>query len=254
MGDEGARPLLHVERASRICLDLPIQLGNWPPRRCPRQASLLGQGREEVGQSPRPPPSPEARNRWCRHCLLRRHLRCLQRRPHRLLRGRAPPVRLRRCRSPHPDGEARRRGQALRRSHPHRHEEVNFISRTWYYKSIIDPFREFSSTSPEEKESAERRRSNYIPTILFLLMSIRMPDGKKSSWGGEGDSEAGNGRAYVCGCISRDAALYVSRAFFLAKYFLFSLSRHKLKKKNRNCLFLMFFFFYKEVYLLIVIF
>jgi len=82
--------------------------------------------------------------------------------------------------APHRDGEARRRGQALRRSHPHRHEEVNFISRTWYYKSIIDLFREFSSTSPEEKESAERRRSNYIPTILFLLMSIRMPDGKKA--------------------------------------------------------------------------
>merc|ERR1712142_163826 len=126
---EGARPLLHVERASRLRLDLPIQLGNWSPRRCPRQAPLHGQGREEVGQGPRPPPSPEARNRWCRHRLLRRHLRCLQRRPHRLLRGRAPPVRLRRCWSPHRDGEARGRGQALRRAHPHRHEEVNKISR-----------------------------------------------------------------------------------------------------------------------------
>merc|ERR1719370_1135793 len=46
--DEGARPLLHVERASRIRPDLPIQLGNWPPRRCPRQASRHGQGREEA--------------------------------------------------------------------------------------------------------------------------------------------------------------------------------------------------------------
>merc|ERR1712142_1130893 len=91
------------------------------------------------------PPWPRTRRSWTKSStssvsrsaepvvstlLLRRHLRCLQRRPHRLLRGRAPPVRLRRCRSPHRDGEARRRGQALRRSHPHRHEEVNFISRT----------------------------------------------------------------------------------------------------------------------------
>merc|ERR1739847_255070 len=49
-----------------------------------------------------------------------------------------------------------------------------------YMGSIIDLFREFSSTSPEEKESAERRRRSNIPTILFLLMSIRMPDGKKA--------------------------------------------------------------------------
>merc|ERR1712121_478671 len=41
---EGGRPLLHVERASRLRLDLPIQLGNWSPCRCPRQAPLLGQG------------------------------------------------------------------------------------------------------------------------------------------------------------------------------------------------------------------
>merc|ERR1712142_327588 len=39
---EGARPLLHVERASRLRLDLPIQLGNWSPRRCPRQAPRHG--------------------------------------------------------------------------------------------------------------------------------------------------------------------------------------------------------------------
>merc|ERR1712149_122725 len=72
--DEGARPLLHVERASRLRLDLPIQLGNWSPCRCPRQAPPHGQGREEVGQGPRSPPSPEARYRWCRHRLQRRHL------------------------------------------------------------------------------------------------------------------------------------------------------------------------------------
>merc|ERR1712198_550684 len=118
-------------------LTCPSNLGTGL-RRCPRQASLLGQGREEVGQSPRPPPSPEARNRWCRHRLLRRHLRCLQRRPYRLLRGRAPPVRLRRCRSPHRDGEAGRRGQALRRSHPRHHEEVNASS-----ASSFSPFPPF---------------------------------------------------------------------------------------------------------------
>merc|ERR1711915_708388 len=41
------------------------------------------------------------------------------------LRGRTPPVRLRRRRSPHRDGEARRRRQVLRRPHPRHHEEVN---------------------------------------------------------------------------------------------------------------------------------
>merc|ERR1711931_607650 len=66
---------------------------------------------------------------------------------------------------------------------------------------------------------------------------------KKSSWGGEGDSDAGNGRAYLCGCICRDAASYISRAFFLAKYFLFSLSRHKLKKKTEIVYSSCFFFY-----------
>merc|ERR1712098_109821 len=115
----------HVERASRLRLDLPIQLGNWSPCRRPRQAPRLGQGREEVGQSLGSPPSPEAWYRWCRHRLQRRHLRHFQRWPYRLLRGRSPPVRVRRRRPPHRDGEARRRRQALRRPHPRHHEEVN---------------------------------------------------------------------------------------------------------------------------------
>merc|ERR1711962_754892 len=111
---------------------------------------------------------------------------------------------------------------------------------------IIDLFREFSSTSPEEKESAERRRSNYIPTILFLLMSIRMPDEKKSSWGGEGDfrTRGIRVRVYMRMYVQRCGSVYVTRFFFFSRYVSpFSLSRRKLKKKKRNCLFLMFFFF-----------
>merc|ERR1712142_420288 len=188
---------------------------------------------------------------------FRRYLRCLQRRPYRLLRGRPPPVRLRRCWSPHRDGEARGRGQALRRAHPHRHEEVNKISRMRYYKLIIDLFREFaSSTSPEEKESAERRRSNYIPTILFLLMSMsecRME--KKGSWGGEGDfrTRGIRVRVYMRMYMQRCGSRICHALFFSLCYLLFSLSRRKLKKKPK--LFIPHvFFFYKEVYLLIVIF
>merc|ERR1712212_1038166 len=112
---------------------------------------------------------------------------------------------------------------------------------------IIDLFREFSSTLPEEKESAERRRSNYIPMILFLLMSIRMPDGKKSSWGGEGDfrTRGIRVRVYMRMYMQRCGFRICHALFFLASYLLFSLSRRKLKK-TRNCLFLMFFFFIKK--------
>merc|ERR1711915_477211 len=112
---------------------------------------------------------------------------------------------------------------------------------------IIDLFREFSSTSPEEKESAERRRSNYIPTILFLLMSIRMPDGKKSSWGGEGDfrTRGIRVRVYVCADVYAEMRLpYMSRPFF---------SLLTQIKKKPEIVYSSCFFFYKEVYLLIVI-
>merc|ERR1712183_756951 len=120
------------------------------------------------------------------------------------------------------------------------------------YMGIIDLYREFaSSTSPEEKESAERRRSNYIPTILFLLMSMsecRME--KKSSWGGEGDfrTRGIRVRVYMRMCLCRDAALRIRHAlFFSLRISFFSLSRRKLKK-TRNCLFLMFFFIKKFIY------
>merc|ERR1739847_81178 len=114
-----------------------------------------------------------------------------------------------------------------------------------YYKSIIDLFREFSSTSPEEKESAERRRSNYIPTILFLLMSIRMPDGKKAP-GEEREIRTRGMGARIYADVYAEMRLRIFHAlFFLLSISFFSLSRHKLKK-NRNCLFLMFFFFIKK--------
>merc|ERR1712183_772292 len=115
------------------------------------------------------------------------------------------------------------------------------------YMGIIDLFREFaSSTSPEEKESAERRRSNYIPTILFLLMSMsecRME--KKSSWGGGGDfrTRGIRVRVYMRMCLCRDAALRICHAlFFSLRISFFSLSRRKLKKKPEivysSCFFL----------------
>merc|ERR1712168_76797 len=52
--------------------------------------------------------------------------------------------------------------------------------------------------------------------------------------------------------MQRCGSPYMSRAFFLATYLLFSLSRRKLKKNPK--LFIPHVFFYKEVYLLIVIF
>merc|ERR1711931_610185 len=69
---------------------------------------------------------------------------------------------------------------------------------------------------------------------------------KKSSWGGEGDSDAGNGRAYLCGCICRDAASYISRAFFLAKYFPFFSLSTQIKKKPKLFIPHVFFFFIKK--------
>merc|ERR1712142_113439 len=81
--------------------------------------------------------------------------------------------------------------------------------------------------NPEEKESAERRRSNYIPTILFLLMSMsecRME--KKSSWGGEGDfrTRGIRVRVYMRMCLCRDAALRICHALFFSLRISFFLS------------------------------
>merc|ERR1711970_191515 len=69
--------------------------------------------------------------------LLRLHLRRLQRRSYWLLRGRAPPVRLQRCRPPHRDGEARRRGQILRRPHSRHHGQINSTSERKDFRSFV---------------------------------------------------------------------------------------------------------------------
>merc|ERR1712142_676820 len=104
------------------------------------------------------------------------------------------------------------------------------------------------------KESAERRRSNYIPTILFLLMSIRMPVGKKAP-GEEREIRTRGMGARMYADVYAEMRLRMFHALFFSLSISFFLSLDtNLKKKNRNCLFLMFFFFYKEVYLLIVIF
>merc|ERR1712055_674452 len=112
---------------------------------------------------------------------------------------------------------------------------------------IIDLFREFaSSTSPEEKESAERRRSNYIPTILFLLMSMsECRIKKKSPWGGEGDfrTRGIRVRVYMRMCLCRDAALRICHALFFSRYVspFFSLST-QIKKKPKLFIPHVFFF------------
>merc|ERR1712183_859971 len=118
------------------------------------------------------------------------------------------------------------------------------------YMGIIDLFREFaSSTSPEEKESAERRRSNYIPTILFLLMSMSECRMEKKA-PGEDRGIFGRGElgcVCICGCVYAEMRLSVYVTRFFSRYVSpFFLSLDANLKKTRNCLFLMFFFFIKK--------
>merc|ERR1739847_96075 len=122
-----------------------------------------------------------------------------------------------------------------------------------YMGSIIDLFREFSSASPEEKESAERRRSNYIPTILFLLMSIRMPDGKKAP-GEEREIRTRGISAHIYADVYAEMRLRRFHALIFLLSISFSLSLDTNLKKTEIVYSSCFFFFYKEVYLLIVIF
>merc|ERR1712145_33948 len=69
------------------------------------------------------------------------------------LRGRSSPVRVRRRRPPHRDGEARRRWQVLRRPHPRHHEEVNVFEK-----------------SMRARENLSFFRLLFFPNILFLLL------------------------------------------------------------------------------------
>jgi len=81
-----------------------------------------------------------------------------------------------------------------------------------------------------------------------------MPDGKKAP-GEEREIRTRGMGARIYADDNAEMRLRIFRAlFFLAKYFLFSLSRHKFKKKTEIVYSSCFFFFYKEVYLLIVIF
>lgn len=78
-----------------------------------------------------------------------------------------------------------------------------------------------------------------------------MPDGKKSSWGGEGDfrTRGIRVRVYVCADVYAEMRLpYMSRAFFLATYLLFFSLSTQIKKNPKLFIPHVFFFIKKFIY------
>merc|ERR1712055_611563 len=95
----------------------------------------------------------------------------------------------------------------------------------------------------------ERRRSNYIPTILFLLMSMSECRMEKKAPGEErgifGRGELGC--VCICGCVYAEMRLSVYVTRFFSRYVspFFSLST-QIKKKNPKLFIPHVFFFIKK--------